>query len=246
MGDLSLKPVEPAGPVPTHVAIIMDGNGRWAQARGLPRSAGHKQGVDAAKQVIRAAKDAGIRYLTLFGFSAENWQRPESEVRDLMALLRFYLVNDIQELVDNGVKLSVIGDRSRLPQDTVALIEDAEHRTGNNQSLSLTIALSYGSRQELVDATRRLAEQASVGALSPEDIDETLVGQQLYTRDIPDPDLLIRTSGEQRISNFLLWQLAYTELIFTETRWPDFGGAELFDAVHEYRRRERRYGALAG
>ncbi len=246
MEDLSLKPVEGSGPVPTHVAIIMDGNGRWAQARGLPRTAGHKRGAEAVKQVVRAAKDVGIRYFTLFGFSAENWQRPESEIRDLMALLRFYLVNDVKELDENGVRLTVIGDRSRLPEDTVAMIEDAERRTRNNESLILTIALSYGSRQELVEAAQHLAAQVHDGSLQPDDIDETLFSQQLYTRNIPDPDLLIRTSGEQRISNFLLWQLAYTELVFTETRWPDFGAAELDAAVDEYRRRERRYGAISG
>ena len=246
MGDLSLKPVEGEGTVPLHVAIIMDGNGRWAEGRGLPRAAGHKRGADAVKRTIRAAGDIGIRYLTLFGFSAENWQRPESEIRDLMALLRFYLINDIKELADGGVRLKVIGDRSRLPDDTVRMIEGAEQRTAANGKLILTIALSYGSRQELVEASRRLADQARAGTLDPADIDEALFADQLYTRDIPDPDLLIRTSGEQRISNFLLWQLAYTELVFTETRWPDFGAAELDDAIAEFRRRERRYGAISG
>lgn len=246
MKDLSLQPVEGSGPVPEHVAIIMDGNGRWAQARGLPRTAGHKRGADAVKRTIRAASDLGIRYLTLFGFSSENWQRPEPEVRDLMALLRFYLINDIKELADEGVCLKVIGDRTRLPKDTVKMIENAEELTGSNQKLFLTIALSYGSRQELVLAAQRLAQKAQDGTLDPAEIDERLFETHLHTRDIPDPDLLIRTSGEQRISNFLLWQLAYTELVFTETRWPDFGAAELDDAISEFRRRERRYGAVSG
>ena len=246
MKDLSLKPVEGEGSVPLHVAIIMDGNGRWAQARGLPRAAGHKRGADAVKRTVRAAGEMGIRYLTLFGFSAENWQRPESEIRDLMALLRFYLIHDVKELDREGVRLKVIGDRGRLPDDTVRMIEDAESRTVGNKKLILTIALSYGSRQELVTASRQLAKQVGEGTLDPDDIDEARFAGQLYTRDIPDPDLLIRTSGEKRISNFLLWQLAYTELVFTETRWPDFGAAELDDAVAEFRQRERRYGALSG
>jgi undecaprenyl diphosphate synthase len=244
MKDLSLKTVEDSGSVPEHVAIIMDGNGRWAQARGLPRSAGHKRGAEAVKKTIRAAGDMGIRYLTLFGFSSENWQRPEPEIRDLMALLRFYLVNDIKELAEEGVRLKVVGDRSRLPPNTVMMIDDAEARTASNEKLVLTIALSYGSRQEIVSAARQLAEDACAGILDPSTINERVFADCLYTRDIPDPDLLIRTSGEQRISNFLLWQLAYTELVFTETRWPDFGAAELNDAVNEFRRRERRYGTV--
>jgi len=246
MEDLSLKPVEGSGPIPEHVAIIMDGNGRWARARGLPRTAGHKRGADAVKRTIRAAGDLGIRYLTLFGFSSENWQRPESEVKDLMTLLRYYLVNDIKELAEEGVCLKVIGDRSRLPADTVKMIEDAEKLTATNEKLVLTIALSYGSRQELALAAKRIAVRVRDGVIDPADIDERLFESHLHTKDIPDPDLLIRTSGEQRISNFLLWQLAYTELVFTETRWPDFGAAELDDAIAEFRQRERRYGAVSG
>ena len=246
MKDLSLKPIDDSGAVPEHVAIIMDGNGRWAQARGLPRTAGHKRGAEAVKRTIRAAGELGIRYLTLFGFSSENWQRPESEIRDLMALLRFYLMNNINELAEEGVRLMVVGDRSRLPQDTVAMIDDAEARTQSNERLVLTIALSYGSRQELVSAARQLAEDARAGLINPDDITENVFADRLYTRGIPDPDLLIRTSGEQRVSNFLLWQLAYTELVFTETRWPDFGFSDLEQAICEFRRRERRYGTVAG
>ncbi|NKB45955.1 MAG: isoprenyl transferase [Alphaproteobacteria bacterium] len=246
MKDLSLKPVDDSGAVPEHIAIIMDGNGRWAQARGLPRTAGHKRGAEAVKRTIRAAGELGIRYLTLFGFSSENWQRPESEIRDLMALLRFYLMNNINELAEEGVRLMVVGDRSRLPQDTVAMIDDAEARTLSNERLVLTIALSYGSRQELVSAARQLAEDVRAGLINPDDITENVFADRLYTRGIPDPDLLIRTSGEQRISNFLLWQVAYTELVFTETRWPDFGFSDLEQAISEFRRRERRYGTVAG
>ncbi|MFL2770370.1 MAG: isoprenyl transferase [Rhodospirillaceae bacterium] len=246
MKDLSLMPVEGTSCSPMHVAIIMDGNGRWAQARGLPRSAGHKRGAEAVKSTIQAAADLGIRYLTLFGFSEENWQRPESEIKDLMALLHFYLRNNIQDLAKEGICLKVIGDRTRLPDDTVKMIIDAEELTKLNKKLILTIALSYGGRQELVEAARSLARQANDGSLSPEDISEHVLSRHLFTRDIPDPDLLIRTSGEQRISNFLLWQLAYTELFFTETRWPDFKASELNKAINEFRRRDRRYGSISG
>lgn len=233
-----------APPGPVHVAIIMDGNGRWAKARGLPRTAGHKRGADAVKRVVKSAGNLGISYLTLFGFSSENWQRPESEVKDLLGLLRFYLENDIAELHSNGIRLSIIGDRARLPAETVKLIEGAEARTAANTRMTLCIALSYGSRQEIVAGTRKLAKDCAEGKLKPEDIDEAAFGKSLFTADMPDPDLLIRTSGEQRISNFLLWQLAYTELVFTDTLWPDFGAAELEAAIATFRSRDRRYGAV--
>jgi undecaprenyl diphosphate synthase len=245
------NPVQPldsvTGPVegtPTHVAIIMDGNGRWAKARGLPRTAGHKRGADAVKRVVKSAGGLGIGYLTLFGFSSENWQRPESEVRDLLGLLRFYLENDIVELESNGIRLNVIGDRTRLPQETVKLIADAEARTAANTKMVLTIALSYGSRQEIVAAARAIAADCAAGRMSPDAVDEDAFAKRLFTTGTPDPDLLIRTSGEQRISNFLLWQLAYTELVFVETLWPDFGHDELEAAIATYRNRERRYGAV--
>jgi len=234
----------PQGDVPVHVAVIMDGNGRWAKARGLPRTAGHKRGADAVKRVVKAAGGLGISYLTLFGFSSENWQRPEAEVRDLLGLLRFYLENDIAELLDNGIRLNVIGDRTRLPEDTVRLIADAEARTAANTKMVLTIALSYGGRQEIVAAARALGADCASGAMKPEDISEDTFARRLFTAGTPDPDLLIRTSGEQRISNFLLWQLAYSELVFTETLWPDFGQKDLEDAIATYRSRERRYGAV--
>ena len=246
------NPVQPLQPAderpdpgtPLHVAIIMDGNGRWAKARGLPRTAGHKRGADAVKRVVKGAGALGVRYLTLFGFSSENWQRPETEVRDLMGLLRYYLENDIAELVDNGIQLHVIGDRSRFAPETVALIEQAERKTGANANMLLTIALSYGGRQEIIAAARALAEDCAAGRMTPQEINEDAFSQRLFTAGTPDPDLLIRTSGEQRISNFLLWQLAYTELVFTDTLWPDFGQAELEAAIATYRSRERRYGAV--
>ncbi len=234
----------PTGDMPVHVAIIMDGNGRWAKARGLPRTAGHKRGADAVRRVIKGAGNLGISYLTLFGFSSENWSRPEDEVRDLLGLLRFYLENELAELAEGGVRLKVIGDRSRLPPDTVKLIEGAEARTAANTKLTLTIALSYGSRQEIVAAARALASDCAAGRLTAEAIDEAAFSQRLFTAGTPDPDLLIRTSGEQRISNFLLWQLAYSELVFVDTLWPDFGQPELEAAITTYRSRERRYGAV--
>ena len=235
----------PSGAVPAHVAIIMDGNGRWAKARGLPRTAGHKRGADAVKRVVKCAGNLGISYLTLFGFSSENWQRPESEVRDLLGLLRFYLENDIAELVSNGIRLNIIGDRTRLPKETVKLIENAEARTEANTKMVLTIALSYGGRQEIVAAAKAIASDCAAGKMATDDITEDSFAQCLFTAGTPDPDLLIRTSGEQRISNFLLWQLAYSELVFTDTLWPDFGQAELEAAITTYHSRERRYGAVS-
>ncbi|MHA1567395.1 MAG: isoprenyl transferase [Alphaproteobacteria bacterium] len=232
-------------PPPRHVAIIMDGNGRWAAARGLPRTAGHRRGADAVKRTVKAAGELGISYLTLFGFSSENWKRPVREIDDLMGLLRRYLRSEADELARNNVRIRVIGDRSALARDIVTLIEGIEARTAPNTGLQLTVALSYGSRQELTAAFRRLAQDIASGKLSPENIDEALIGQSLTTVGIPDPDLLVRTSGEQRLSNFLLWQLAYTELVFLDVLWPDFDKRHLADAIHEYCGRERRYGAQA-
>ena len=231
-------------PGPNHVAIIMDGNGRWAKARSLPRGAGHKRGADAVRRVVTASVGLGVSYLTLFGFSSENWQRPVAEVRDLMGLLRYYLEREVAELSREGVRFRVIGDRERLPADTVALIEAAESSTAHNTRLQLTIALSYGSRQEMVAAAKSLAKDCVEGKLAPDAIDETMFAKRLFTDGIPDPDLLIRTSGEQRISNFLLWQLAYTELVFTDTLWPDFGQTDLAAAIETFRNRDRRYGAV--
>lgn len=230
-------------PALEHVAIIMDGNGRWAKARGLPRTIGHKKGVDAVRRVITAARELGVRYLTLFGFSSENWRRPADEVGELMRLLRFYLRSEIAELHGNGVRLRIIGDRGRLDPDIVQLIEAGEARTAGNDGLTLLVALSYGGRQEIVDAARRLAEDAVAGGVVPAAIDEAAFAGRLYAPDIPDPDLVIRTSGEKRISNFLLWQAAYAEFLFTDTLWPDFEKSDLEAALDEYHRRERRFGA---
>jgi undecaprenyl diphosphate synthase len=228
---------------PAHVAIIMDGNGRWARARGLPRTAGHKRGAEAVKTAAESAIQMGVRYLTLFGFSSENWKRPVAEISDLMGLLRYYLRNELDYLRKQGIRLRVIGERKRLAPDIVDLIESAERETVGNCRLTLIIALSYGSRAEIADTSRRLAERAAAGLLRPADIDEKMLSENLYTADIPDPDLLIRTSGEKRISNFLLWQLAYAELIFLDTHWPDFSREDFAEALREFRRRERRYGA---
>ncbi len=229
--------------VPTHVAIIMDGNGRWAQARGLPRVAGHRQGAEAVRRTVRAAADLGVRYLTLYSFSSENWKRPMAEVEQLMELLRRYLRSEIAELYEQGVRLRVIGDRDRLAPDIVRLIDEAESTTRDNDRLTLVMALSYGSRQEMAAAARAIAREAAAGRLDPEAVDEDCFASHLFTSDIPDPDLLIRTSGEMRVSNFLLWQLAYAEFVFTDRFWPDFGQTDLAAAVEEFSRRERRYGA---
>ncbi|MGB0747761.1 MAG: isoprenyl transferase [Magnetospiraceae bacterium] len=233
-------------PLPVHVAIIMDGNGRWAKQRSIPRTAGHKQGAESVRKVVRAAGEMGIGYLTLFGFSSENWKRPQSEVTDLMGLLRLYLRNEINDLHKNGVRLRVIGDRAQLGPDIQRLIDDAEARTASNGGLELTVALSYGSRAEIVSAARDLARDVARGNLDADAIDEALFNSRLWTADIPDPDLLIRTSGEQRISNFLLWQLSYTELLFVDTLWPDFGAADFADAVAAFQKRDRRYGFARG
>ena len=235
--------VDTPPPPPSHIAIIMDGNGRWARQRGLPRTAGHRQGAEAARRAVKGAIEAGISYLTLFSFSSENWSRPASEVQELMGLLRRYLQSEIAELHKNGVRLKVIGDRNRLTEDITSLIEEGEDRTRHNDRLCLTMALSYGGRQEIVDTARRLAQGAAAGEIDPAEIDEAQFAARLFTHDLPDPDLLIRTSGEQRISNFLLWQLAYSELVFVDTLWPDFNADHLSAAISEYQRRDRRYGA---
>jgi len=238
----ALSPSPGAAP-PVHVAIIMDGNGRWAKARGLPRAVGHQRGAEAVRRSVRGAVEIGISYLTLFGFSSENWKRSAAEIDDLMALLRFYLRSEIAELDRNGVRIRVIGERARLADDIVLLIDDAESRTRANVRLNLTVALSYGGRSEIALAARRLAALAQAGQLDPENIDETTFARYLLTADIPDPDLVIRTSGEKRISNFLLWQSAYAELVFVDCLWPDFTKDVLADAIREYHSRDRRYGA---
>ena len=234
------------GGFPEHIAIIMDGNGRWAKGKGLPRTVGHQRGADAVKEAVKSAISMGIGYLTLFGFSSENWKRPANEIKYLMGLLRFYLKKEIDELNNEGVRLMVIGERDRLDKDIVSLIENAERLTAANKRLTLTIALSYGGRAEITAAVRNIAEDVLTGRLKVEDIDESEVAGHLFTADMPDPDLLIRTSGEERISNFLLWQVAYSELVFIDTLWPEFCGKDFENAVTEYQGRERRYGATRG
>jgi undecaprenyl diphosphate synthase len=234
------------GQPPLHVAIVMDGNGRWATNRGLPRTLGHRKGIDAVKATIDASIALGVDYLTLFGFSTENWRRPIFEVGELMKLLRFFLRGELKALHRKGVRMRFIGDRTRLAADIVDLLVESETLTAGNTRLNLTVALSYGSRQEITEAARRVAREVAAGTLAPEAIDEELFATRLFTADLPDPDLLIRTSGEQRISNFLLWQTAYAELVFVDTLWPDFGHAELEAALTEFRTRERRYGAVGG
>jgi len=248
MSDVPQSQPAPGGTgrPPAHVAIIMDGNGRWARARGLPRVAGHKRGAEAVRRTIRAAAELGIRYLTLFGFSSENWKRPADEVNDLMGLLRHYLRAELAELHQNGVRIRIIGDRSRLAPDIVSLIENAETTTAANSGLTLIVALSYGARAEIAMAVRSLARRLAAGEIAVSDIDEDAVAASLWTRAIPDPDLIIRSSGEKRLSNFLLWQSAYSELVFVDTLWPDFGKDDLMAAIHEFHRRERRYGAAGG
>ena len=231
--------------VPRHVAIIMDGNGRWACARGMPRTFGHRRGVEATHRTVAAAGDLGIRYLTLFGFSAENWRRPLAEIQELMGLLRMYLRSHVAEMHENGIRLRMIGDRSRLDADIVDLVAQAETLTESNDRMHLTVALSYGGRQELVEAARRLAWDAREGLVDPAAIDERMMTGRLFTNELPDPDMVIRTSGEKRISNFLLWQAAYAELVFLDTLWPDFGRSDLEVAISEFQQRERRYGAVA-
>ncbi len=240
----SLVAVPDTGAVPRHVAIIMDGNGRWAKRRLLPRFAGHKAGVDAVRRIARAARAQGIEALTLYAFSSENWRRPETEIGDLMGLLRIFLRKDLAELVSDNVRLRVIGDYRRFPADLVAMIDDAVERTSTNTGPILAIALNYGAQAELVEATRRLALKVAAGEMAAEAITPEAIEGELQTNGLPPLDLVIRTSGEQRLSNFLLWQAAYAELLFVDTLWPDFDEAALADAVAEFGRRHRRFGGL--
>jgi undecaprenyl diphosphate synthase len=234
----------PAFDVPRHVAIIMDGNGRWAAARGLPRGEGHRRGVEALRRTIRAAAELGIQYITVFSFSAENWLRPAGEVRELMGLLRRFIRNDLAELHRSGVRVRIVGERAGLDPDIDRLLSEAEELTQANDSLTLVVAFNYGARQEIARAARRIAEAVAQGTLAPADVTVNSLGRFLDAPDVPDPDLIIRTSGEQRLSNFLLWQAAYSELVFVPTYWPDFDRAALEAAIREYRQRERRFGGL--
>ena len=236
----------PGGPGPDHVAIIMDGNRRWARARGMPPVFGHQRGAEAVRRTVEGCGDLGIRYLTLFAFSSENWKRPMSEVNELMNLLRFYMRRELAELARNGVRLCFVGELDVMAPDIVEMLAEAEQRTRRNTALTLTIALNYGSRREIARTARRLAERVAAGDLDCAAIDEELFAHALNPLGLPEPDLLIRTSGEQRLSNFLLWELAYTELVFVPVKWPDFNQDHLGQAIAEFRRRERRYGASGG
>jgi len=230
--------------LPRHVAIIMDGNGRWARKRHLPRQAGHVAGVNAVREVVREATDIGLENLTLFAFSSENWKRPAMEVGALMGLFRLYFRNDMNEIVERGARVRIIGNRTRVEKDIRQMIEDAEHRTLTNAGLNLTFAFDYGGQEEIAAAARELARAAAEGRLDPETITPELVSSRLFTAGLPEPDLVIRTSGERRLSNFLLWQSAYAELLFVDTLWPDFGRKEFNDALDQFAHRERRFGAL--
>jgi undecaprenyl diphosphate synthase len=229
---------------PRHVAIIMDGNGRWAAARGLPRAEGHRRGVEALRRTIRAAGEIGIEFVTIFSFSAENWSRPASEVHELMGLLRRFIRNDLAELHKNNVRVCVIGERQTLDPEIGRLLVEAEELTKKNDGLTLVVAFNYGARQEIARAAWRIAEEAMNGRLDPADVTPDTVARYLDAPAVPDPDLIIRTSGEQRLSNFLLWQAAYSELVFLPIYWPDFDRAALEAAIREYQQRERRFGGL--
>lgn len=237
-------PTQPSFEAPRHVAIIMDGNGRWASARGLPRAEGHRRGVEALRRTVRAAGELGISVLTIFSFSAENWSRPASEIRDLMGLLRRFIRHDLAELHQNNVRVRIIGEREGLDADIGRLLTEAEELTRANDGLTLVVAFNYGARQEIARAARRIAEEVAAGRLAPSAVTADSISRHLDAADLPDPDLIIRTSGEQRLSNFLLWQAAYSELVFVPTYWPDFDRAALEAAILEYQRRERRFGGL--
>ena len=228
--------------VPRHIAIIMDGNGRWASARGLPRAAGHRQGAEAARKVLRAAGETGVECLTLYAFSSENWRRPKTEIADLMGLLRYYIRAELESLHREGVRLRIIGDHKAFPADVARMIDQAVERTAGNSRITLVIALNYGARSELAKAVRGLAARAAEGTLDPDSIGEDEIDSALDTAGLPPLDLLIRTSGERRLSNFLLWQSAYAELLFVDTLWPDFDGDSLRSAIADFGGRERRFG----
>ena len=235
------RPADGAG---LHVGIIMDGNGRWAAARGLPRFEGHRGGVEALRRTVRAASDLGVRYLTVYSFSSENWARPPQEIADLMGLLKLFIRCDLLALEEAGVRVRVIGERDNLKPEIVSLLEEAENRTRRNSKLDLMVAFNYGARQEIVEAARALARDAAAGRIDPDSIDEAAFAARLQTAGAPDPDLIIRTSGEMRLSNFLMWQAAYSELVFLPVCWPDFDRAAFEQAIASFRARERRFGGV--
>ncbi|MBF0527892.1 MAG: isoprenyl transferase [Deltaproteobacteria bacterium] len=228
--------------LPRHLAIIMDGNGRWAQKRGLSRLDGHRAGAESVRKITRACRRLGMKYLTLYAFSQENWQRPRPEVEGLMKLLSRYLMNELMEMLENGIRLNTIGDMDRLPAAVADLLKETMVRTSSNKEMVLTLALSYSGRLEIIRACRKLAEECLAGRLTPDRIDETSFTMNLFDPDLPNPDLLIRTSGERRISNFLLWQIAYSEFYTTQTHWPEFDENELYAALWDYQQRQRRFG----
>jgi undecaprenyl diphosphate synthase len=230
--------------IPRHLAIIMDGNGRWAKARGLPRTAGHKQGAEAARRAVRTAAELGIECLTLYAFSSENWRRPATEINDLTGILRFYIQRELENLHKEGVRIKVLGDHRAFAPDVARMVDHAIERTAGNERMTVAVALNYGARGELVRAMQALAQRVAAGSIAPADIDEALIDAELDTNGLPPLDLMIRTSGEHRLSNFLLWQVAYAELIFLDTLWPDFDGDTMKSALVEFARRERRYGGL--
>jgi undecaprenyl diphosphate synthase len=235
---------EQSGRLPQHVAIIMDGNGRWARARGLPRFRGHTEGMQSVREIVEASVEIGFPNLTLYAFSQENWNRPPAEVNALMKLLQRYVAKERDELVRQGVEVRVFGELDRLSSGPRKAVDMIQNSTAGGRNMRLNLMISYGSRTEIVRAVRRIAEAVKAGKLEPTQIDEALISNHLYTAGLPDPDLLIRTSGEQRISNFMLWQLAYTELYITPTLWPDFRRPDLVEAIHEYQKRERRFGRV--
>lgn len=239
----AVLPAAPTGS-PTHVAIIMDGNGRWAAARALSRGEGHKEGTAAARRAVEAARDLGLKYLTLYSFSTENWRRPASEVRDLMLLLRQFIGDELPTLKREGVRVIIVGDKKNLDAEIKMLVNHAERETAANSAFYLQIAFNYGGRDEIVRAARKLAEEAAAGRIKPDEIDEALFSNSLDTARIPDPDLVIRTSGEKRISNFLLWQAAYAEWVFLDVLWPDFDAAHFAAAIADFSARERRFGGV--
>jgi undecaprenyl diphosphate synthase len=245
MNGAAIASAPPSGGTPAHVAIIMDGNGRWAARRGLPRVEGHRRGVEAVRRSVRAAADLGVRYLTLYSFSSENWRRPATEVADLLGLLKRFIRHDLAELHAANVRVRIIGDRETLSADLQSLLAEAEDRTRANTGLVLAIAFNYGGRQEIVRAMQRLAREVKAGRLDPEAIGMAEVDAALDTHGIPDPDLVIRTSGEQRVSNFLPWQAAYAEYVFLPDLWPDFDHATFEAAIGEFMRRDRRFGGLS-
>jgi undecaprenyl diphosphate synthase len=231
--------------LPQHVAIIMDGNGRWAKKRGMTRVMGHQKGTEAVREVVRTSREIGIQWLTLYAFSEENWKRPKNEIMALMKILKRFIKSELKEMLENGIQLRTIGRTDKLPEDTRKVLRDTIEKTSSNRDMVLTLALSYGGRQEILDTILKISRKVENGSITSGDISEKLVSDLLYTADMPDPDLLIRTSGEHRISNFLLWQIAYSEIYVTTTLWPDFDKNEYLEAILDFQKRERRFGATS-